>query len=154
MAGRRRLERKTDDRRPVVTDDFIYDEPVNDINENLTDSFSSDTPEEAVRKLRRRSQSLDADHEPDIPDLSGNTEENQPDKGRNKVYSSGIMLDENLQPVYESGKKPRKSHPVLRGIVLVAVTLSLLIAVGSFIFHRIYPVVQVLFRISEVYRSI
>ena len=32
MSARRRLERASDDRRPVVTDDFVYDEPDQDIN--------------------------------------------------------------------------------------------------------------------------
>ena len=55
MAGRRRLERKTDDRRPVVTDDFIYDDPHQSYNEDSSDTGSSDTPEESVRKLRSSS---------------------------------------------------------------------------------------------------
>ena len=48
MAGRRRLERKTDDRRPVVTDDFIYDDPRQSFADSESDPVSSDTPEEAV----------------------------------------------------------------------------------------------------------
>ena len=53
MGSRRRLDRKTEDRRPVVTDDFIYDDP-SDSNSAQEEAPFSDTPEEAVRKLRRR----------------------------------------------------------------------------------------------------
>ena len=49
------------------------------------------------------------------------------------------MLDENLQPVYPAGRKPRKPHPVIRGFILVIVTLSLILVVASFVFHRISP---------------
>lgn len=132
MSARRRLERRTDESRPVVTDDFIYDVPhTSDRNEPV-----SDTPEEAVRKLRRKAPESSASDE-----TSGARREDTGADGHESstVYSSGIMLDENLQPVSAPGKKIRKPHPVLRGTVLVLVTLALLLAVGSFIFHRIYP---------------
>ena len=137
MAGRRRLERKTDDRRPVVTDDFIYDDPRQSFNNDESDPVSSDTPEEAVRKLRKRTQQNNPDPAVDetAPDSSS---EKETSSERGTVYSSGIKLDENLQPVYESGKKPRKPHPLLRGVILALVTLSLLVAVAAFIFHRVY----------------
>ena len=48
MAGRRRLERKTEETRPVVADDFIYDDPsVSDADDHGIPG--SDTPEEAIR---------------------------------------------------------------------------------------------------------
>ena len=137
MAGRRRLERKTDDRRPVVTDDFIYDDPRQSFADSESDPVSSDTPEEAVRKLRKRTARNDMEPE-DKDSRSGSDSEEEAAPERGTVYSSGIKLDENLQPVYESGKKPRKPHPVLRGLVLGLVTFSLLVAVAAFIFHRIY----------------
>ena len=137
MAGRRHLERKTDERRPVVTDDFIYDDPQQSFTGGETDPVSSDTPEEAVRKLRRQAQQNDADTEEKDSGAESAAEDN-PAAERGTVYSSGIKLDENLQPVYESGKEPRKAHPLLRGLVLTVVTLSLLVAVAAFIFHRVY----------------
>ena len=137
MAGRRRLERKTDDRRPVVTDDFIYDDPRQSFADSESDPVSSDTPEEAVRKLRKRTARNDMEPE-DNDSRTGSDSEEEAAPERGTVYSSGIKLDENLQPVYESGRKPRKPHPVLRGLVLGLVTFSLLVAVAAFIFHRIY----------------
>ena len=137
MAGRRRLERKTDDRRPVVTDDFIYDDPQQSFSDVESDPVSSDTPEEAVRKLRKRTSQNDMDSG-ENESISGSDTDSGSTSERGTVYSSGIRLDENLQPVYESGKKTRKPHPVLRGLILGAVTLSLLLAVAAFIFHRVY----------------
>ena len=137
MAGRRRLERKTDDRRPVVTDDFIYDDPRQTSDEEESGPVASDTPEEAVRKLRKRTLN-DGEESAAVSGAADSVSEDMPSKEKNKIYSSGIMLDDNLQPVYESGKKARKPHPVLRGLVLAVVTLSLLVAVAAFIFHRIY----------------
>ena len=51
--ARRRLQRKVDNDRPVVTDDFIYNEPETPADPGSAE-ISSDTPEEAIRKLRRR----------------------------------------------------------------------------------------------------
>ena len=138
MASRRRLERRSDDRRPVVTDDFIYDDPDSALNTENESGPVSDTPEEAIRKLKRKkpdpvqdsgeNKSSGADGVPS--DDSGSAEPS-------KVYSSGIMLDENLQPVYPSDKKIRRAHPVLRGFILVMITLVLILFVASYVFHRI-----------------
>ena len=54
MAGRRRLERKTDERRPVVADDFIYDDPAASALNDQEQMPESDTPEEGIRKLKRK----------------------------------------------------------------------------------------------------
>ncbi|MBR5961163.1 MAG: rod shape-determining protein MreC [Clostridia bacterium] len=137
MAGRRHLERKTEDRRPVVTDDFIYDDPQQPVADESTDQVSSDTPEEAVRKLRKRTQQNNKDSE--VEESRPEADSGDPSsKERGTVYSSGIMLDEDLQPVYESGKKARKPHPLLRGLILTLVTVVLIICIGTFIFHRVY----------------
>ena len=64
MAARRRLDRKTEDRRPVVTDDFIYDDPDSPVSSETLGEPASDTPEEAIRKLRRRSAESGPDGEP------------------------------------------------------------------------------------------
>ena len=135
MAGRRRLERKTGDNRPVVTDDFIYDEPPQSDFVNH-DQIESDTPEEAIRKMRRKTSDHGAEQDAanrdhDVSPLESGSGE------KRTVYSSGIMLDENLQPIYESGKRPRKPHPILRGIVLVVVTISLLLAAAAYVFNRV-----------------
>lgn len=144
--ARRRLQRKVDNNRPVVVDDFIYNDPANASEESSEkDSVVSDTPEEAIRKLRRRSgPAAEAGSAADEEEKSGTenreSDDSEPSSSGKKVYSSGIMLDDNLQPVYdESVRRPRKRHPVLRGIVLVAVTVFLLGTVGAYIFHRIIP---------------
>lgn len=136
MAAKRRLDRKSDDRRPVVTDDFIYDDPVFGSDSDTDNEHVSDTPEEAVRKLRRRKPDADSViSSAEKADESSQSDDSSP--GSSTVYSSGIMLDENLQPVYPSGKKKRRAHPVLRGFILVFVTLVLLLCVASYIFRRL-----------------
>jgi len=153
--ARRRLQRKVDNDRPVVVDDFIYNDPDQSAAEDREAAVASDTPEEAVRKLRRRSGPAGADkpaaegEKPEKEEKAGSDDaqadseasssENKPETSK-KVYSSGIMLDENLQPVYdESVRRPRKRHPVLRIVVLVIITAVLLGTVGAYIFHRIIP---------------
>ena len=136
MAGRRRLERRTGDSRPVVTDDFIYDDPIHQDSVNHND-IASDTPEEAIRKLRRKPSDHGMENDAGGPVTEHSSPAGSGSEEKQTVYSSGIMLDENLQPIYESGKRPRKSHPILRGIVLVVVTLSLLLAAAAYIFNRI-----------------
>ena len=141
MASRRRLERKTENRRPVVTDDYIYDDPDNTLTDDSGAAPSSDTPEEAIRKLRRKKTGADVTETGSVAAVSDSADSGDSASGHSPstVYSSGIMLDENLQPVYPSGKKIRKAHPVIRGIVLVIVTLILLLVVASYVFHRISP---------------
>ena len=142
MAAKRRPERKSEDRRPVVTDDFIYNDPDPADRTDTGNEPLSDTPEEAIRKLRRRK----ADAAPDAGsagESAASAETASPGEStsaeQSPVYSSGIMLDENLQPVHPAGKKVRRAHPVIRGFILVSVTLALILAVASFIFHRISP---------------
>lgn len=137
MAGRRRLQRQSDKNHPVVADDFIYDDPSNSKTSAPVNESISDTPEEAIRKLRRREPDHDSENDHTKPSDGIPSGEESAVSSSSTVYSSGIMLDENLQPVYPSGKKPRKAHPVLRGFILVIVTMVLLFAVASFIFHRI-----------------
>ena len=137
MAGRRRLERKTDERRPVVADDFIYDDPAASALNDQEQMPESDTPEEAIRKLKRkRAEQPSYSSETSPSQDSSSPPESEPVK-KNTVYSSGIMLDENLMPVGGSGKKQHKSHPVLRGIVLVSVTMVLILAVTAYILTHI-----------------
>lgn len=144
--ARRRLQRKVDNDRPVVVDDFIYNDPASPADgEPEKDNIVSDTPEEAVRKLRRRSgpsgpEKASADSGDVSDSESASKESDSESSSEKKVYSSGIMLDDNLQPIYdESVRRPRKRHPVLRGVLLAAVTVILLGTVGAYIFHRIIP---------------
>lgn len=140
---KRRLRRKVDNDRPVVTDDFIYNDYDSSAVYN-TAEIPSDTPEEAVRKLRKRAASSETDKNPsdfqesrDDSEKAADSDASSPGK---KVYSSGIMLDDNLQPIYdESVRRPRKRHPVVRGIILTLITVTLLMAVTAYIFHRIIP---------------
>ena len=142
--ARRRLQRKVDNDRPVVTDDFIYDEP-DSLSDTDSAGISSDTPEEAIRKLRRRASSADkqednAGDRKESDDASVEDAKPETASSGKKVYSSGIMLDDNLQPIYDNSvRRPRKQHPVFRGIVLGLITISLLITVAAYIFHRILP---------------
>ena len=135
MAGRRRLERKTEETRPVVADDFIYDDPsVSDADDHGIPG--SDTPEEAIRKLKRRRKDSPDDsvreQEPETTAAPDSTSEKKP-----VIYSSGIMLDENLMPIDNPGKKEKKSHPVLRGIVLFTVTLILVLAAAAYVLSHV-----------------
>ena len=107
MAAKRRARSAKDESRPVVTNDFIYDDPQpSGSGSEQNESVLSDTPEEAVRKLRRRP----ADISPEAAsDAAEETAEDRKEKEEKpKVYAGGIILDENLQPVDESGKRPRK----------------------------------------------
>lgn len=139
MATRRsRIKRNTDETRPVVVDDFIYDDPAK-ASEPVDDPASaSDTPEEAIRKLRRRP-AAEASSETDDAGTAEEASGSETAEPGRKRYAGGIMLDENLQPIEEEGKRSRKRHPVLRGFILAAVTLVLLLTVGAYVFHRISP---------------
>ena len=138
MAGRRRLERKTDDRRPVVTDDFIYDDPQNPSNEEVSGTFSSDTPEEAIRKLKSISQSSVIENE-----SGDNPADSLPGPGRKPVQdvvTAPEKKEETASAQKSSGKKKTHApHPILRGLALILVTVFLLGAAAAFIFHRINP---------------
>ena len=134
MARPRRGQRSERDSRPVATDDFIYEQTEED-----SVTVSSDTPEEAVRKLRVRN---DKDPDSSVPeDENTYPDENRPVPNKRKVYSSGVMLDDNLEPV---GKVRYRSHPVFRRIILVIITLVLLVTAGAYILHRIVPGTAVL----------
>ena len=129
MARIRQGKKQDRNERPVAVNDFIYDE-----SENKDQTVNSDTPDEAIRKLRGKTVSEPSEkaHEPvseDSPDKSEVSET------KRDVYSSGISLDEDLQPV----RKARRTHPFLRGLVLTLVTLVLLVTAGSYILHRIIP---------------
>jgi hypothetical protein len=137
MAGRRRLERKTEERRPVVADDFIYDDPDVSRPDDQEQSPDSDTPEEAIRKLKRRRKdpSSGEAEESLSPDSTASGENASASKPI--VTSSGIMLDENLMPVGGSVKKERKLPPLLRGIILFMIMVTLILAVAAYVLSHI-----------------
>ena len=143
MSPRRRLEQKKDDRRPVVADDYIYDDP--DQSAGSVTESASDTPEEAIRKLKRRraeESPSEAREEKEAESVSSDDQENTP--AASVVHTShGISLDENLMPV-STGKKVRRIHPFIRGFILVVVTLVLILSVSAYIVRRL-PGVNVSF---------
>ena len=139
MAGRRRLERKTEERRPVVADDFIYDDPDVSRPYDQEQSPDSDTPEEAIRKLKRRRKDPSSGEAEDSlsPDSSASGENTSATASKPIVTSSGMMLDENLMPVGGSVKKERKLPPLLRGIILFVITVTLILAVAAYVLSHI-----------------
>ena len=150
--------------RPVVSDDFIYDEPEGDSAAET--STASDTPEQALDRLResqarehgaaeeflRRRGGKKAVQARSLFRGASRSSENKPPEGggrngseereaesppREPVRTSaGIELDENLQPI-RSGRRRERRHPLLRRLALIAVTLVIVLTVASFIFHRI-----------------
>ena len=133
---RRGKEKK--DSRPIVVDDFIYNDP----EENVpVDYVSSDTPDEAVRKLqdsRNDASSVSAG----ITDSAESAAEEY--LGRKDasaqpwVSSSGVILDgKKRQPVDTRGHRPRKEHRGLRAFALTVVTVVLILFIAAYIFHRI-----------------
>ena len=130
------------DPRPDLLDDFIYDEPEDASPE---DSSSSDTPEEALNKLRQdlpKEDSSDA-AEAFLRRTSRKKRNSEP------AYSSPEP-DPDQADLEKKNSRPKKSdrsehrHPVLRIILRIAITLVLLACAVSFIFHRILPDVPIL----------
>lgn len=143
MAKLRHGQKPDRDPRPVVVNDFIYDNSDDNLSSDAggSDSLRSETPEEAIRKLRGRSEAEKADSSSSSDVSSSDSGDDIPAvPNKRKVYSSGYILDDNLQPV----GRERRRHPVLRGIILTMVTLLLLLTAGSYILHRIIPGFEIL----------
>jgi len=133
------------DDRPLVKDDFIYDEPEEKDNE-----VSSDTPEEAIRKFRSRnsrnqeeahddlaesfSYSAEKEHT-DAEDISPQTE--KPDF-RDRLGDFTPPDEDNLQPI-RARRRANRGHPTLRLVILILITVVLVSLSGAYIFHRIVP---------------
>lgn len=124
--------------RPAVTDDFIYDEP-----EAESSSAASDTPEEALRKLRGNGSA-----EEDALDVSEGAPDGK-DPGsasgksirdfRNRVRgTSGMSIDEDEKPL-PTRHRSRGSHPGFRIFFIVLITVFLFFFSLAYIFHRILP---------------
>ena len=112
--------------RPIVVDDYIYNDPE---DSGSADSVSSDTPEEAIRKLRGRSSK-----EP--LESTEKKEKDEKESASSRIFSSGIMLDENLQPVETAERRSRRKHRRLRAAALVTAAVILVVGLGAFIFQR------------------
>ena len=128
MARLRRSKEKREDPRPVAVNDFIYEDSAGD--------SPALTPEEAVRALRGENASSAVRDET----VSAPSPEEKTDQ--KKVFSSGVVLDENLLPAGRT--KRRRAHPVLRGFILTVITLLLLLTAASFVLHRVLPDYEVL----------
>ena len=163
MARIRFPGRKKEDPRPAVKDDFIYDEP--DVAPSANDS---DTPEEALRKLRGRGPEeedrFDADSGTDSPDDSresrpadrsrrpGRTsvfrkkQPPEPEKPasaaepdfRDRLWEEPPSDEDPLQSI-RARRRANRGHPTLRMIALIAITFALVSLSGAYIFHRIIP---------------
>ncbi len=147
--ARFRKEKKKKAERPLVSDDFIYDDP--DAESPLrSENVASDTPDEALRKMRRKGASSVSESaeeasrnssEPVSEHVSEDASEEEPlqENRPRKVYGGGIMLDDDLQPIRDKAPRDMKRHPVLRGFLLTMITFVLLILVAAYVFHRISP---------------
>ena len=153
--ARLRHRQKSDekDTRPVVVNDFIYDSEDDSASAGSPENGSvhSETPEEAIRRLRGRSATEEKDETPPPADTPPETEDGSPVvPNKRKVYSSGYILDDNLQPV---GREKRR-HPFIRGLILTLVTLFLLLTAGSYILYRIIPGFDILGKPENAVSSI
>lgn len=126
------------DKRPIVVDDFVYNDP------DDTGSASpapSDTPDEALRKLRdiRTDEPAGSAESPDTAESSAEDYLGRKDAAAQPwVSSSGIILDgKNRQPVDTKGRRPRKEHRGLRAFALTVITVVLILFIAAYIFHRI-----------------
>ena len=133
------------DKRPIVVDDFIYNDP----DESASSAASSsETPDEALRRLQdsRNPDSAASAGESAPAGTFGEDSSAGDMLGRKDasaqpwVSSSGIILDgQNRKPVDTKGRRPRREHRGLRGFALTAVTVVLVLFIGAYIFHRIDP---------------
>ncbi|MBQ9210089.1 MAG: rod shape-determining protein MreC [Clostridia bacterium] len=138
MAKFRPLSRgKKEDPRPEMTDDFIYDEPA-----DAASDLASDTPEEALRKLRGPEAEIPDLKPTEAPEKTDADSSPQPDF-RDKLGNFTPPDDDNLQPI-RARRRAHRGHPTLRIIVLVAITAALVLLSAAYIFHRIIPTAPVL----------
>ena len=159
--------------RPTVSDDFIYDDPADarsekeapssDTPEDALRKFRSRSASAKVSsaeswlRVRRGNKSTgmyssgttgeaaenDGDGIPKTQESGPQETQAQEKPSVRHITSTGIELDENLQPI-RSGKKKKKRHPLLRMASLVLITLVLVLSAAFYIFHRIIPDAPVL----------
>lgn len=153
MARLRISKKKQEDNRSTVTDDFIYDIPENEDDAASVSQApsSSETPDEAVSRFRKRGNSASSPseekrrQEDQDPDGSGN------ESSKPKIYSSGVMLDENLNEVIPEGGKKRRRRTMNRGLrifLISTITLILFTFIAFYLLHRILPDVSA-FQVPE-----
>ena len=126
------------DKRPIVVDDFVYNDPD---DTGSAGPAPSDTPDEALRKLRdvRTDEPAGSAESPDTAESSAEDYLGRKDAAAQPwVSSSGIILDgKNRQPVDTKGRRPRKEHRGLRAFALTVITVVLILFIAAYIFHRI-----------------
>ena len=128
---------KKEDSRPDVKDDFIYDEPA-----EVSSGIASDTPEEALRKLRGESaESLES------PEAASAAPEASPSGSkpdfRDRLGDFTPPDEDSLQPI-RARRRANRGHPTLRIIALVLITAILVSLSAAYIFHRIIPTAPLL----------
>ena len=138
MPDLKKHRRDHKDNRPVVVDDFIYDDPDESVSDN---SASSDTPDEAIRKLldTRISDEGESSEKSSSSDSAAEDYLGRKDASAQPwVSSSGVILDgNNRQPVDTKGRRPRREHRGLRAFALTLITLVIILCIAAFVFHRI-----------------
>ncbi len=153
-----RKEKK--DSRPVVRDDFIYNEPEDSLSGSV-----SDTPEEALKKMLGDSYDSEAFRDGNDPARSGKgtdaekkdvSEEKNSDPDRKGSSVEGIPRGANepdfrdrlgsfnpgdadpLQPI-RARRRANRGHPTLRIVAMILITAALVLLSAAYIFHRIIP---------------
>ena len=97
MARIRRGKQNEKDPRPIAVNDFIYDDP-----DDQSEQSPSDTPEEAVRKLRGRP--AVSSSEDDSPESEGysvpvaDRPEEKSSSKKKRFFSSGIGFSASFRP--------------------------------------------------------
>ena len=132
-----------------LRDDFIYDEPAD------AAPSSSDTPEEALRKLRGKSSGAPEQSAPEETSslvfkgkrsqADGEKKENTPEDFRDRLGDFTPPDKDDLQPI-RARQRTLRHHPTLRLILAILITAGLILLSASFIFHRILPDVEILGR--------
>ena len=148
MARFRPLKRKKEDSRPVVTDDFIYDEPG-----EPDAGIASDTPEEALRKLKKQRGLEEKERETGVPeatasDSSDGGEASSPDREdfsdfRDRLSKFSTPDEDDLQPI-RARRRAHRGHPTLRILVMILITAVLVFLSAAYVFHRIIPTAPLL----------
>ncbi|MBQ3705815.1 MAG: rod shape-determining protein MreC [Clostridia bacterium] len=146
--------RKKDDDRPLVKDDFIYNEPDEAPSPNV-----SDTPDEALRKLRGRGleeeplsgkrmgrkaaavSGAEASGKEDSPSEEQESAEER--DFRDRLWDETPQDEDSLQPI-RARRRANRGHPTLRLIAMILITVVLVLFSAAYIFHRIIPTAPIL----------
>lgn len=144
-----RTIKRLEDNRPLVKDDFIYDEPGDE-----TSGTVSDTPEEALRKMRGERNPSFGDGPRSVPErISSRRTETAETAEEDSSAETGDFRDrlgnfsspdnDDLQPL-RARRRANRGHPTLRMIVIVLITGVLILLSAFYIFHRIIPTAPLL----------